>query len=89
MLNPSQWNWKQYTAWFWAGICLGCIVYTFFRMPEPRGRSYAELDVLFESGVPARKFSKAEVDLFGDVNTTTVEVRDEKRNSESVDDEKV
>ena len=47
-----------------AGICFLCVVYTYFRLPEPRGRSFAELDVLFEHKVPARKFAKTEVDVF-------------------------
>lgn len=64
MLNPDAWNWKNYAGFFWAGICFLCIIYTFFRLPEPRGRSFAELDVLFERKVPARKFHKTKVDVF-------------------------
>jgi MFS transporter, SP family, general alpha glucoside:H+ symporter len=50
-----------------AGICFCCIIYTFFRIPEPRGRTFAELDVLFERRVNARKFAKTEVDVFHEV----------------------
>lgn len=64
MLNPSAWNWGNYTGFFWAGLCFFCIVYTYFRVPEPRGRSFAELDVLFERRVSARKFAETEVDVF-------------------------
>jgi MFS transporter, SP family, general alpha glucoside:H+ symporter len=48
------------------GICFLCVIYTYFRLPEPRGRSFAELDVLFELKVPARKFSSTEVDVWGE-----------------------
>lgn len=41
-----------------------CIIYTFFRLPEPSGRTFAELDVLFERGISARKFASTEVDVF-------------------------
>lgn len=41
-----------------------CFVYTFFRVPEPRGRTFAELDVLFEHRVGARQFAKTKVDVF-------------------------
>lgn len=41
-----------------------CIVYTYFRVPEPSGRTFAELDLLFAREVSARKFSKTEVDVF-------------------------
>jgi SP family general alpha glucoside:H+ symporter-like MFS transporter len=64
MVNPSAWNWKNYTGFFWAGLCFLCIIYTYFRVPEPRGRSFAELDLLFERGVSARKFATTEVDVF-------------------------
>jgi len=66
MLNPGNWNWANFTGFFWAGICFCCIVYTYFRVPEPSGRSFAELDLLFERGVSARKFASTEVDVFED-----------------------
>ena len=44
-----------------------CIIYTYFRLPEPRGRTFAELDVLFEKGVSARKFASTEGDVFHEV----------------------
>ena len=64
MLNPGNWNWSNYTGFFWAGICFCCIIYTYFRVPEPSGRSFAELDLLFERKVSARKFATTEVDVF-------------------------
>lgn len=35
-------------------------------MPEPQGRSFAELDLLFERGVSARKFASTNVDVFNE-----------------------
>ncbi|KAL9109388.1 MAG: hypothetical protein Q9227_005895 [Pyrenula ochraceoflavens] len=64
MLNPGAWNWQNFAGFFWAGICFLCIVYTYFRVPEPAGRSFAELDLLFEKGVSARKFKSTSVDVF-------------------------
>jgi MFS transporter, SP family, general alpha glucoside:H+ symporter len=66
MLNPSAWNWENFTGFFWAGICFLCIIYTYFRIPEPSGRSFAELDLLFEQGVSARKFKSTKVDVFNE-----------------------
>ena len=40
------------------------IVYTYFRIPEPAGRTFAELDVMFERRISARKFKRTEVDAF-------------------------
>ncbi|KAF9893863.1 hypothetical protein FE257_010033 [Aspergillus nanangensis] len=64
MLNPGAWNWGNYAGFFWGGICFLCIIYCYFRIPEPNGRSFAELDLLFERQVSARKFAGTEVDVF-------------------------
>ena len=56
MLNPGAWNWGAKSAFFWAGTCFGCLVWTYFRLPEPKGRTYGELDILFEQRVSARHF---------------------------------
>ena len=57
MLNPLSWNWRGKSSWFWAGACLVCIVYVYFRLPETRGLTYLELDILFEKKADARKFA--------------------------------
>ncbi|KAB5566087.1 general alpha-glucoside permease [Coniochaeta sp. 2T2.1] len=62
MLNPSAWNWGAKSGFFWAGLCALCWLWTYFRLPEPKGRTYGELDILFEQGVSARKFSSTKVD---------------------------
>ncbi|KAK6063906.1 MFS maltose permease, partial [Seiridium cupressi] len=62
MLNPTAWNWGARSAFFWAGTCFCCFIWTVFRLPEPKGKTYAELDVLFETKTPARKFREATVD---------------------------
>ncbi|KAK2597357.1 hypothetical protein QQS21_006054 [Conoideocrella luteorostrata] len=64
MLNPTAWNWGAKAGFFWCGTCLACAIWTYFRLPEPKGRTYAELDVLFENGVSARKFKTTTVDRF-------------------------
>jgi SP family general alpha glucoside:H+ symporter-like MFS transporter len=62
MVNPSTWNWGARAGFFWAGLCLLCAIWTYFRLPEPKGRTFLELDVLFENHVSARKFSRTQVD---------------------------
>ncbi|OXH65263.1 MFS transporter, SP family, general alpha glucoside:H+ symporter [Cryptococcus neoformans] len=64
MVNPSAWNWKQFTGFFWVGSTLLCLIYAYFRIPEPSGRTFAEIDLLFERGVSARQFKHAKVDAF-------------------------
>jgi SP family general alpha glucoside:H+ symporter-like MFS transporter len=77
MLNPGSWDWGNYAGFFWAGICFFCIIYTYFRVPEPQGRSFAELDLLFERNISARKFATTNVDVFENTeNTETGPIKD-------------
>ncbi|KAK4555758.1 hypothetical protein LTR86_006978 [Recurvomyces mirabilis] len=62
-LNPSAWNWGASAGLFWAGACLLGTVFTYFFVPEPKDRTIAELDLLFERGVSARKFADTEVSV--------------------------
>ncbi|ORX34802.1 alpha-glucoside:hydrogen symporter [Kockovaella imperatae] len=55
--NPTAWNWKGKAGFFWFGSCLLSLIWAYFRLPECKGRSYRELDILFERKVPARKFA--------------------------------
>ncbi|KAJ5848311.1 hypothetical protein N7455_012268 [Penicillium solitum] len=64
MLNPAAWDWSNYAGFFWGGICFLCVVYTFFRVPETTGRTFAELDMLFEEKVSARKFASTQVEVY-------------------------
>ncbi|WWD19591.1 hypothetical protein CI109_104052 [Kwoniella shandongensis] len=66
MINPTAWNWGNYAGFFWGTSCLMCLIYAYFRVPEPAGRTYAELDVLFEKRVSARKFASTKVNVFED-----------------------
>ncbi|KAL4893617.1 general substrate transporter [Aspergillus ambiguus] len=64
MLNVDAWDWKGKSGFFWGGMALGCSIWAFFRVPEPKGRTYAEIDALFEKKVSARKFSSTRIELF-------------------------
>jgi SP family general alpha glucoside:H+ symporter-like MFS transporter len=71
MLNPTAWNWGAKAGFFWAALCFLCLTWTYFRLPEPKGRTYGEIDVLFERRVSARKFKETVVDEFhGDMSET-------------------
>ncbi|KLO86335.1 Uncharacterized protein LW93_11109 [Fusarium fujikuroi] len=64
MLSPSSWNWGARAGLFYAGTNALCLLWCFFRLPESKGRSFGELDLLFEQRVPARKFKTTSVDEF-------------------------
>lgn len=64
MLNPTSNIYIGAKAGFvWAGPAALLLLWTFFRLPDPTGRTYLELDALFEARVPARKFRTTKVDL--------------------------
>ncbi|KAM3064726.1 hypothetical protein ACMFMF_011789 [Clarireedia jacksonii] len=64
MLNPTAGNWKGKTAFFWGGWAFTFFVWTFFRLPEMKGRTFEELDILFAKKVKARDFKKTDVDAY-------------------------
>ncbi|RYP48651.1 hypothetical protein DL768_005495 [Monosporascus sp. mg162] len=64
MLNPTAWDWGGKAGFFWGGFCFVSAIWAFFRLPEPKGRTFAELDVLFEKKINARKFKTTVVSPF-------------------------
>lgn len=63
-INPTEWNWKGKTGFFWGSTALCVFVWSYFRLPEVKGRTYEELDILFANKVSARNFSKTDVDPY-------------------------
>jgi SP family general alpha glucoside:H+ symporter-like MFS transporter len=64
MINPTEWNWRGKTGYFWAGTAFLMFVWAFFRLPESKNRTFAELDVLFVKHINARKFAQISVDAY-------------------------
>ncbi|GFZ51587.1 hypothetical protein JCM24511_09354 [Saitozyma sp. JCM 24511] len=52
-LNPLGWNWGAKMTFFWAAFNIGFTVYLYFRLPETKGRTFAEIDILFENKIPS------------------------------------
>lgn len=66
LLNPTSNIYIGAKAGFvYAGPCALFALWTFFRLPDPTGRTFLELDALFEAKVPARKFRTTRLELFG------------------------
>jgi MFS transporter, SP family, general alpha glucoside:H+ symporter len=78
-VNPSAWNLMGRSGFIWFACAALCTTWAYFRLPEPKGRTFAELDVLFEKKVSARKFASTSVDLFEGqhpaVDSVTVETK--------------
>ncbi|KAK6844185.1 hypothetical protein PG995_014295 [Apiospora arundinis] len=64
MLNPTAGDWKGKTGFFWGGMAALFFVWTYFRLPEMRGKTFEELDILFARGVRTRDFAKTRVDAY-------------------------
>jgi SP family general alpha glucoside:H+ symporter-like MFS transporter len=63
MLNPNEANLGARCGYVWAGTGFFCFVVAFFFLPEMKGRSYREIDILFKRKVPARQWKKTVVDI--------------------------
>lgn len=77
-LNPTEWGWSGKTGFFWAGSAAMIATWAFFRLPEARGRTYEELDILFAYRVPARKFASYHVDAYEHSHATGEVVHEDK-----------
>lgn len=77
-LNPEAWDWQGRTGFFWAGSAALIATWAYFRLPEPRNRTYEELDILFAKKVSARKFSKTSVDAYAESDRVDLVERSEK-----------
>lgn len=56
MINSAQANLGGKLGFFFGGLAAICWVWTYLRLPETRGRTYDELDLMFEKRVPTRQF---------------------------------
>ena len=59
-VNPTQWDLKGYTGFVWGGTCFVTFVWCYFFLPETKGMSFGEIDVLFEKRTPARSFKNTD-----------------------------
>lgn len=57
MLNPGAWAWGARAGFFWAGTAIIMLIFTYFMVPETKGRTFYELDKLFETKTSPRKFA--------------------------------
>jgi MFS transporter, SP family, general alpha glucoside:H+ symporter len=75
LFNPTEANLKGRAAFIFAFTGVLCVIYVFFRLPEMKGRTYEELDVLFTKKVTARDFERTVVNAYQeDLNKTNVHV---------------
>ncbi|PSR81660.1 putative MFS alpha-glucoside transporter [Coniella lustricola] len=64
MLSATSWNWGAKAGLFYAGTNLLCNIWCYFRLPETKGLTFGEIDLLFNNHVHARKFLDTPIDQF-------------------------
>lgn len=62
MLNPTAWAWGAKAGFFWAGTALVGLLWSWWRLPETKGRTFAQIDVLFRGKTGARMFKGMRVE---------------------------
>ncbi|POS74114.1 hypothetical protein DHEL01_v207493 [Diaporthe helianthi] len=80
MMNPTEWDLRGRTGFFWGATSFCVFIWAYFRLPEVKGRTYEELDILFSNKVPARQFASTHVDAY----TTSFSTEDEKSRVEQI-----
>ncbi|RDW61387.1 putative alpha-glucoside transport protein-3 [Coleophoma crateriformis] len=71
-LNPAEWNLKGYVGFVWGGTAAILAVWVYFRLPETKGRSFEEIDMLFAMDIKAKNFANTSVDAFDEAETTRI-----------------
>jgi MFS transporter, SP family, general alpha glucoside:H+ symporter len=56
LITPNQANLGAKTGLIYGSVALLTCIWTYFRLPECKGRTYEELDIMFERRVPTKKF---------------------------------
>ncbi|KAH8080079.1 general substrate transporter [Filobasidium floriforme] len=59
MLSEQQANWGAKTGYFFGGLAVLFTILVWFTVPETQGRTYEELDELYERRLPAWRFKGA------------------------------
>ena len=62
MINPDQANMQGKLGYFFGGLGALCLIWSYFRVPETKTRTFEELDLMFDRRVPARQFKGYVID---------------------------
>ncbi|RYN71625.1 hypothetical protein AA0117_g9444 [Alternaria alternata] len=62
LINPDAANLGGKLGFFFGALSIPCLVWCYFRVPEMKGRTYEELDLMFERKVPTKAFKNHVID---------------------------
>lgn len=57
LVNPDEANLGSYVGFVFGGLTIIACVWAWFAIPETKGRTVDEIDIMFEEKIPARKFA--------------------------------
>ena len=63
LVNPDEADLNGKVAFIFGGILAVSSIWLFFNIPETKGRSFQEIDALFDAGVPPRKFKSTDLSM--------------------------
>lgn len=66
MLNPTGGDLGGKCGYVWGATGFLCLVTAYFYLPEMKGLSYREIDIMFKRKVPARKWKQTNLDIQDD-----------------------
>ena len=64
ILNPTGWDLKGKGGFVWGAFCFISLVWAYFRLPEFKDRTEAEIDMLFEKRISPKHFAEQTIDAF-------------------------
>jgi len=67
LVNPDKANLKGKVGFIFGGLCLLGTVWSYFYIPELKGRTFQEIDYLFQHRVPPRKMGEYSLDEVDDL----------------------
>ncbi|XXH02484.1 hypothetical protein Hte_008860 [Hypoxylon texense] len=63
-MSTTEANWGGKTGFLFAGLGLLTVIWAILYLPETKGRTFEELDILFDKKVPAGKFASTDLHDF-------------------------
>jgi SP family general alpha glucoside:H+ symporter-like MFS transporter len=82
--KPDGWGLGGKAGYVFFPINIALAVYLWWRLPETIGRTFAEIDILFQAKVPARRFRSTKVDGAFNLLDGRVSKADEDQNSKPI-----
>ncbi|KAF2672091.1 general substrate transporter [Microthyrium microscopicum] len=62
MINPDEANMRGKIGFFFGGLSALSLIWSFLRVPETKGRTYEELDLMFSRNLKTREFKNYKIE---------------------------